>query len=584
VRLRPGTDWRNLERKLEDLAQRHVAAQLKSLGETCRFLLMPVADIHLNARARYEAEPAGSAAVLSLLSAAAVFILMIACLNFISLATARSARRAREVGLRKVVGAARPQLVLQFLGESVLVSIVSGAAAYVLALLARPAFNRIAGTVFAPGDMFSPGLLLLVAGMALFVGLGAGLYPAIILSMYRPALTLKGSFSSGRFGVALRKTLVVGQFFLAALLVVGTVVVFRQISFMKAQDLGFSGDRMLAVPVRGNLNLTGSYRAVKAAFRSHPSVLGVSASSAVPGNTVSNFAIRLMGGSAEDNWSMYHLYVDADFIPLYGMPMAAGRAFRNDMTTDETKSEEQAPVFVVNEAAVRVFGMAAPEEAVGRRITTGNGGREGTIIGVVRDFHYFGLQKKVEPLVLEWNPDQFGCLSVKLAAGDLRSAVRAIESDWKSLFPGIPFESSFLDEDFDRQYKADEKVLDIARSFTVLGILISCLGLFGLASYIAEQKTREIGIRKVLGATTAGIVVLFSNGFIRLVVLANVLAVPASWFVMKRWLSDYAYRVKITPGIFIVAGALSIAVALLTVGYQSLRAALAPPAESLRSE
>jgi putative ABC transport system permease protein len=584
VKLRPGTDAGDLERKLADLAQRHVAAQLKSLGETCRFLLMPVADIHLKARARYEAEPAGNASVLSLLSAAALFILIIACLNFIGLATARSARRAREVGLRKVVGAARPQLVLQFLGESVLVSLASGVAAYVLAVLARPAFNKIAGAAFIPGDMFSPRLLIFVAGMALFAGLGAGLYPAVVLSAFRPALTLKGSFGSGRFGVALRKVLVVGQFLLAALLVVGTIVIFRQIHFMKAQDLGFSNDRVLAIPVRGNLDLAGRYRAAKAAFRGHPFVLGVSASSNVPGQTVSNFAITLMGGSAGDNWSMYHLFVDADFIPLYGMPMAAGRAFRSDMSTDETASDEQAPVFIVNEAAVRVFGLAAPEAAVGRRITTGNGGREGTIIGVVRDFHYFGLQKQVEPLVLEWYPAYFSCLSLKLAAGDMRSAVRAIENDWKRFFPGIPFESFFLDEDFDRQYQADERVLDIARTFTVLGILISCLGLFGLASYMAEQKTREIGIRKVLGGSTAGIVILFSNGFVRMVVLANVLAVPVAWLVMNRWLRDYAYRVKMTPGDFLISAVLSVAVALFTVGYQSIRAALSNPADSLRRE
>ncbi len=584
LKLRPGADSRNLERKLADLAPRHVAADLKTLGISCRFLLMPIADIHLQGRARYEAEPAANAAVLSLLSAAAAFILIIACLNFISLATARSARRAREVGLRKVVGALRAQLVMQFLGESVLVSALSVAGAYALALLARPAFNAIAGTAFVPGDMFGPRLLALVAGMALLVGLGAGLYPALVLSTFRPALTLKGTFSSGRFGAGLRKALVVGQFMLASLLVVGTIVVFRQIRFMKATPLGFSSDQMLAIPIRGNLDLEGRYQAVKTAFRGHSFVLGASVSSSVPGRTFGNYNILLKGGEADDNWSMYHLYVDADFIPLYGMTMAAGRPFRADMIADETKSEDQSPVFVVNEAAVRVFGLAAPEAALGRRIVTGNGGREGAIIGVVRDFHYFGLQKQVEPLVLEWNPDQFQIVTLKVAAGNLREDMKRLESEWNGLFPGIPFESFFLDQDFDRQYQADERVLDITRAFTVLGILISCLGLFGLASYLAEQKTREIGIRKVLGASNAGIVVLFSNGFIRLVFLANALAVPVAWFVMNRWLRDYAYRIKITSGIFVAAAGLSIAVALLTVGYQSMRAALANPADSLRNE
>jgi putative ABC transport system permease protein len=585
LKLRPGADPRDLERRLSGLAESHLGPQMmKDLGSSCRFLLMPIADIHLNARARYEAEPSGNAAVLSLLSAAAGFILIIACLNFISLATARSARRAREVGLRKVVGAARPQLVLQFLGESVLIAFMSVVAAFLIALLARPAFNAIAGTAFDPGDLFGVRLLALGAGMALFAGLGAGLYPALILSTFRPAQTLKGSFSSKRLGVVTRKTLVIGQFLLASLLVVGTLVVFRQIRFMKAQDLGFSTDRMLEIPVRGIRDFSSRYRAVIAAFRRRSFVQGASASSAVPGRAFGNFNIRLMGGSTEDNWSMYHLYVDADFIPLYGMPMAAGRAFRNDVTADETRSDEQAPVFVVNEAAVRAFGLAAPEDALGRKIMTGNGGREGVIIGVVRDFHYFGLQKQVEPLVMEWNPAQFGVVTLKVAASNLREDLKLIEKDWNALFPGMPFESFFLDQDFDRQYQADERVLDIARAFTILGIFISCLGLFGLASYLAEQKIREIGIRKILGASTAGIVVLFSNGFIRMVVLANALAAPAAWFVMNRWLRDYAYRVKINPGDFLISAALSVAVALLTVGYQSIRAALSNPADSLRAE
>jgi putative ABC transport system permease protein len=239
---------------------------------------------------------------------------------------------------------------------------------------------------------------------------------------------------------------------------------------------------------------------------------------------------------------------------------------------------------VVNEAAVRAFGLPSADQAVGKSIVTGNGGREGTIIGVVRDFHYFGLQKKVEPLVMEWNPSQFASITLNVGAANIRDTLKVVEAEWAALFPGIPFESYFLDEDFNRQYQADERLWGITRAFTGLGIMISCLGLFGLAAYLAEQRTREVGIRKVLGATTGGLVVMFSNTFIRMVLLANLLAVPVAWLVMNQWLANYAFRTRVQPWVFVLAAGLSAVIALVTVAYQSVRAALTNPAEAIRHE
>ena len=372
---------------------------------------------------------------------------------------------------------------------------------------------------------------------------------------------------------------------MAALLVVATLVIVRQIHFMKDQNLGFSKEQKLILPVRGAFQGLGQrYDMVKASFLGIPGVRGAAASSTVPGRTPSNFNVRLGEQGAGSNWSMYHLYFDPDFIPLYGIQLAAGRAFEKDRAADMTRDYDQVPVFMVNEAAVRAFGFAAAEDALGRQITTGHGGRTGMIIGVVKDFHFFGLQQKVGPLVMEWFPTTFGCISLNVHTEGLSGTIAAVEKQWKKLFPGLPLDSFFLEDDFNKQYRADERLWGISQAFTALGIVISCLGLFGLAACLAEQRTKEIGIRKVLGASASGIAARFSGDFIKMVVLANILAVPVAWLAMNQWLRGYAYHTRITPWVFVLAAGLSMVVALLSVGFQSIRAALANPADSLRNE
>jgi putative ABC transport system permease protein len=584
VKLKPRTAADRFERGLIGLADRHVGGELKSLGQSYRFIIQPVADIHLKSKLLFEIEPAGNAGALALLTAAAGLILIIAGLNFIGLSTARSTRRAREIGLRKVVGAQRKQLFTQLLGESALLTSLSTAAAVLGTILLFPVFNRLAGTSFAVSDLFKSGNLLFIAGIWLATGFGAGIYPALVLTSFKPAATLKGSFQTGRFGTGTRKVLIVGQFFLAALLITGTVVIIGQVRFMKNQDLGFSKDQKMILPIRGNPGLANRSEEVKAAFLKLPAVRAAAVSSSVPGHTFSSFSVHLADQAADRNWDMYHLYIDPDFIPLYDIRMAAGRPFRRDMSTDMTRNFDQAPAFLVNEAAVRAFGLASADKAIGQRIQTGYGGRTGTIIGVVRDFHFFGLQQKVGALVMEWLPQDFREITLQIQTAGLSDTVAAVQREWKTQFPGVPYAGFLLDEDFNKQYQADERLWGIARAFTLLGIAISCLGLFGLAAYVAEQRTREIGIRKVLGASTSGLAFRFTGDFVRLVVLANALAAPAAWWIMNRWLRGYAYHIQVTPGVFVLSAILSLGVALLTVSYQSVRAAGTDPAVSLRSE
>lgn len=584
LKLKPGVDVRDFERRMSGLAGRHVGDKLKAFGQDYRYFLQPIASVHLRSNLLYELEPSGSPAVLSLLAAAAAFLLLIAGLNFISLSTARSARRAREVGLRKVVGAARKQLVLQFLGESVFLAILAALTAGLLTVVVLRAFNRLAGTDFSFADLVDPRFLAFGAGLILLIGFGAGAYPALILSSFKPASALKGSSASGRRGGRMRRAIVVGQFFATALLIAGTLMVVRQVAFMKGQDLGFEKEQMLVLPVRGNQSLAARSEAVKAAFLKHPSVRGAAASSAVPGRPFSNYNVRLEDRGAGSNWAMCHLYVDADFLPLYRIGLAAGRAFDMNMAADRMQDYDKPAVFMINEAAVRAFGLGSAGDAVNMRIQTGNGGRVGRVIGVVRDFHFTGLQQRVAPLVMEWQPQAFRCLTLSVATSGLGETMALVEKEWTSQFPGLPLESFFLDEDFNRQYEADDRLLDIVRVFTVLGIFVSCLGLFGLSAYLAEQRAKEIGVRKVLGATAAGLAVRFSNGFVKLVLLANVFAVPAAWLVMNRWLQSYAYHAPVSVWTFVLTATMSSVVAYLTVSYQSVRAAWANPADSLRNE
>jgi putative ABC transport system permease protein len=578
LKLRPNVNVEEFSQQVSRLADKHVGEQLKEWGDTYHYFLQPISSIHLHSNIRYEAEPPGNPLYVTIFSYVGLFILLIAGLNFMNLSTARSANRAKEVGLRKVVGAQKAQLIGQFLGESLLVTILSLGLAVIIVRIAIPLINDITGLSLRFSLLLTPLILLFMIGGAILVGLAAGIYPAFVLSSFRPVATLKGMLRSGSHGFVLRKVLVIIQFSISVFLIFGTLVISRQFSYMKNQYLGFEKEQKLIIPLRGGISITENYESVKDLFSNHPSITGASVSSSVPGRGVSNFAIELVGEEDTKNQSMFHLYFDHDFIPQYGIEMAAGRSFQKEMHTDIRGA------FLINEAAVKAFGWSSPEEAIGKRLKTGFGVRINPIIGVTKNFHYRGLQSEVEPLVMEFQPDIFRYLTLSIDISNLKETLAFIESQWKALFPGNPYESFFLDADFDQQYKAEEQIGKIFGIFTLMGLMIACLGLLGLASFTAESRTKEIGIRKVLGASVMGIAVMLSKQFTKWVLLSSIIAWPIAYYFMNKWLKNFAYRTSIDIATFLLSGLLVLVIALLTVSFQSVRAAVANPADSLRYE
>ncbi len=578
LKLKPNVNVEEFSQQASRLADKYVGERLKERGNTYHYFLQSISSIHLHSHIRYETEPSGNPLYVTIFSFVGLFILLIACLNFMNLSTARSTNRAKEVGMRKVVGAKRFQLIGQFLGESLFVSLISLGFAMVLVKFAIPFINNVTGIALNFNQLLNPVVLISLIVGSILVGLAAGAYPALVLSAFRPIATLKGILVRGSRGFTMRNVLVVIQFAISVVLIVGTLIMARQFNFMKNQHLGFEKEQKLILPLRGGISIQENYETVKDLFSKHPSISDATVSSTVPGRGVSNFGVSLVGEEEPKNQSMFHMYFDYDFIPDYEIEMVAGRAFQKDMSTDITGA------FLINEAAVTAFGWSNLEEALGKRIQTGYGGRVNPIIGVTKNFHYRGLQSNVEPLVMEFLPEMFRYVTLSIDISNLKETLAYVDSQWKTMYPGNPFENFFLDADFDQQYRSDEQVGRIFGIFTVLGLFIACLGLLGLASFTAETRTKEIGIRKVLGASITGIVIMLSKQFTKWVLLANVIAWPVAYYIMSRWLKNFAYRADINILIFIISGLLVLAIALLTVSFQSIRAAASNPTDSLRYE
>jgi len=362
------------------------------------------------------------------------------------------------------------------------------------------------------------------------------------------------------------------------MLIIGTLTMYRQFNFMKNKYLGFEKEQKLILPLRGGINIQGNFASVKDMFSKHSSVIGVTVSSTVPGRGLSNFGVVPVGEDDQKSQSMWHMYFDDDFVPDYGIEIVAGRAFQKEMKTDFMGA------FLINEAAVRAFGWSTPEEALGKRLKTGLGDRVNPVIGVTKNFHYRGLQSEVEPLVMEFLPSTFRYITLSIDITDLNETLAFVKSQWKALWLGYPFEHFFLDTDFDRQYRADEQIGNVFGIFTFLGLVIACLGLLGLASFTAESRTKEIGIRKVLGASVGGIVLMLSRQFTKWVLLGNCIAWPVAYYFMGRWLKNFAFRIDMGVWTFVLSGVLVLLVAILTVSYQSIKAAAVNPVDSLRYE
>lgn len=572
--LAKGTNTAHLQAKLPAFLSKYISETDRKQGMDYALFLQPLKETYMDSRANNG--ESGNMSNIYIFSIVAIFILLIAAINFINLTTARATERAKEVGVRKVIGAARGQLTMQFLGESVMLCLIAFIVAIILISLLLPLFNQLAGKIISP-NLFAHGYIFILLLISLLIGLSAGAYPALTLSGFKPIVILKGRFSTSVKGTLLRKGLVVFQFTISIILIIGTLVVYNQLNFMRNQPLGFEKNQMVVMDFGNDANVIKNYKSIKTEFKSIPAVSAVTLSEGLPGggnpNAYSEFENR-QGDMHSENVSMYN--VDYDYIPVYGMKIVAGRTFSTAFGTDSTKA------IIVNEAAVKSLGYASPKDAIGRRFS--QWGRQGTIIGVVKDFHYRSLQQNVAPLNLRINPTDANVFTLKISSKNIPETIAAIQNKWKVLIPQRPFNYSFIDETFNKQYATEERFGKLFMYFAVLAIFISCLGLLGLASYSTLQRTREIGIRKVLGASISGIVNMLSQEFLQLVIIAAVVAFPLAWFSMHTWLQGFAYRINISWWIFASAAFIALIIAIATVSFQAVKAALANPVKSLRSE
>jgi putative ABC transport system permease protein len=548
----------------------------KKVGFAQRFFLQPLKDIYLTSNLRNELGSTGNKTYLFYFIAIAVFILIISSINFVNLSTARSTGRAREVGIRKVAGAEKKQLINQFLGEALFTTFISAGIAVLIILISLPHFRVLIGKDIER-HLISSAIILCIILIPLAVGLLAGSYPAFFLSAFNPIDTLKGAFGHTIKGRKLRKGLVIFQFGISILLIISTIIVSQQLSFMRNQDLGFDKEQIVVLSLRGSGEARQKYNVLKNEFMKHATIVSASASYTVPGRNPSSNAM-LPEGFTGDQWQTFLInWADYDYLETYKIRLAAGRDFSRDFETDKEGA------FILNEAAVKSLGWNSPEDAVGKTWNLGNR-RKGNVIGVTKDYHFNSLHQKISPLVIHLDPNYFVYLSLRFKTGSVSETLSFIEETWKELVPDEPFSYFFLNEDFDRQYRAEEQVKVIVSLFTIMGIVIACLGLFGLASFSVEQRKKEIGIRKVLGSANHKIVYLLVKDFLILVLIANVVALPVGWLSMNKWLQNFAYRTNLSIWIFLLSGFAAFTIALLTVSFQTIRAAIANPVDALRYE
>ena len=550
------------------------------MGLDVQLALEPLPDIYLRSDRDAQAGPVGDIRYVYAFSTIAFFVLLLACINFMNFSTARSLDRAREVGVRKTVGSSRAALIQQFLSESVLVAVIALVGAVALVSLVLPFFNSLTGKAITADVLEQPASLLRLLGLALIAGVLAGSYPAFVLSGFRPVEVLKGRFTSSGRGVRMRQLLVVLQFAVSIVLIVGTFAVYGQLRYMENQDLGFEKEQVLVVKAAGlsGKELQQHYQTMKQAFLDHPSIAQATASSKVPGTGRGGGVMFPEGLPEGESRRMDYFAVDHDFIETMGIEMVAGRDLSSAFEPDAREAA------LINETAVANIGWGSTEEAIGKTIVAGWDGRPLTVVGVFKDYHHLSLRQQIVPTLLLINPSWFGYFSARVTGGQVPQVMAYLEAIWNQRFPEHTFTYFFLDEHYDAQYRTERNLMQLFGVFALLAIVIACLGLFGLVLLMTRQRAKEIGIRKALGASSASIVTLLSKDFLKLVLVAFVVAVPVAYLAMNRWLEDFAYRIDLSWWIFLFAGLAAFAIAWVTVSGQSVRAARTNPVKSLRYE
>jgi putative ABC transport system permease protein len=569
--LTAGADVSALTHKTNELVKQEVASELTNPGDYVKYNFYPVGDVYL------KSGMASDIQYVYIFGSIALLVLIIACINYINLATARAADRAKEVGIRKVVGALRNQLFMQFISESAILTFIALIFSFLLAKIALPLFNQVTGKQFDSGAFINSEFILISIIASVVIALLAGAYPAFAITAFNPARVLKGNFKTSGKGIWLRQSLVVVQFSISIILIVGTIVVLQQLSFIQNKKLGYSKENVVI------MSLDAKTAAVYNEFRTEILRSGIASHVAraieSPTKIDGGYSVMLPGDANEIGMIVTANAVDPDFIPALNIKLVAGRNFtENDyikMRTDTITS------FVLNESAIRDLGLAV-ETAVGTTIDMN--GRHGEIVGVSEDFHFAPLKQKIEPLVLFTEEYQFSTIFIKLKEGNTTELLAKLKSICNTVTPHRPFDYTFLDEEYAAMYKNEERMSQISTTFATLTILIACLGLFGLVSFSAAQKTKEIGIRKVLGATASSIVLLITKDFTRLVIISIIIALPLAYWIMYQWLNDFAYKTEIGVWPLLLAAGLSIVIAFGTASFQAIKAALINPVDTLRSE
>ena len=551
------------------------------MGFDKKQFLTALKDIHLRSGMNSTVTPSGSLTYLYILASIALFTLLIACINFMNLSTARSSKRSAEVGIRKVLGAEKGSLIRQFLGESILMSLIAFVFAIIITELLLPAFNSVSGKNLSL-SFYENGLTIAAfLVLSVIAGLLAGSYPAFYLSSFKPVKVLKGKLTNSLAVVSLRKGLVVFQFIISVVLIIASVVISNQMNFLRSADLGFEKDHQLVIPLRSGTAKT-MYTSLKTELAKQPQIESVGASYYNPGifNPSDNLFYK-EGQTMNDGKRTRMNTVDVGYLRTLKLQPVAGRLFSEEFPADTGYR------VVLNETAIKEIGFKDAQSAVGNKVFFDfrgtNYGFE--IVGVLKDFHFEDLHLPITPYGYNLSSGtEFNYLMVHVKPGDIAPVIKSIETSWRKLNPNEPFEYSFLDEDFQKNYIAESRLSSIVAYFTLIAILISCLGLFGLATFSAEQRIKEIGVRKVLGASVTGIVTLLSKDFLKLVAIAIVIATPLAWYVMHQWLQDFAYRISLSWWVFLLAGVIAVIIAFLTISFQAIRAANANPVKSLRTE
>jgi putative ABC transport system permease protein len=588
IQLKHGTDYKALQAKLEAFSQRHFQGN-KVSGSVEKFYLQPLSKTHLYSDYEYELANTASATVVWSMLIIAALIIMIAWVNYINLATAKSVERAKEVGVRKVSGATKAQLVKQFLTESLIINITALLIAVLLVTLVQPAFNNLIQHHLSLSYLFQNGLngfnitVLLIALIITGI-LVSGFYPAFVLSSFKPILVLKGRFTTSSKGISLRKILVVSQFAITVALIIGSFVVYSQMKYISKQNLGINLSQVVVVRPPQLTNFDSTFitkeNALQNELKQIPHVKNIANSWSVPGDEMGrDFDLSRNGDENGEHFTTRKIGISPQFINVYDIKLLAGRNFDNtDYNTDRDKVHN----IILNENVAKLLGFATPKDAVGKTIHVER--KQWDVIGVVADYHQKSLRYPLEPIILMPLYSTYSALSVKVDTKEIASTMKAIKAQYDAFFPGNLFDYFFVDDKFNRQYANDQLFGKVFGIFSGFAIFIACLGLLGLSLFATTQRTKEIGVRKVLGASVSNIVMLLSKDFIKLVLLAFIIASPVAWFIMNNWLSDFAYRINISLWIFIAAGLLAVFIALATISFQAIKAAIANPVKSLRTE